>query len=50
VSDKVTDYSSETLSEVKDEIKPNLLEEPHTDYTQEEMETTTATSPAEQYY
>ncbi|PNF44126.1 hypothetical protein B7P43_G03185, partial [Cryptotermes secundus] len=50
VSDKVTYYCSETLSEVKDGIKSNLLEEPHPASTQTEMQTTTATSSQEQYF
>jgi hypothetical protein len=50
VSDEVTNYSTETSSEVKVEIQSNVFEEPHTDSMQEEMKTTTATPSEEQYY
>lgn len=48
--DKIADHNSELPSELKDETKSNLSEKPATDSLQEEIETTTAVSPEEEYY
>jgi hypothetical protein len=48
--DKTADYNSELPSELEDETKSNLSEEPSTDSIQEEIETTTAASSEEEYY